>query len=390
MPQFSLAGASGFDLPPPIRHGPAMARRVFYPVMSSNSFDEPPRDSDSANGGSSGRGDESSSWISEPNSSSVEDLASQQADEIYEAEFVDHLPRSRLLLRRRRLLPLGLFLLTCLSTFFVGACRWAPSAYLFPQDDPEWMNLRIVLIAHWDDGLIYMACVLAILLTHEMGHFVATLWHRIPASYPYCLPLPITPFGTLGAVIGMDGLRANRRQMFDIGIAGPLAGLLVAIPILLVGVNQLDFLEPRYGIFKLDNPLFVELLLNIQQPRGYVAGSPVWAGQLNPYFMAGWVGFFITGLNMMPVSQLDGGHVIYTLFGRKAHWIARGFMLLAVLWVMSYGNKGFLLMIFLVMLVGTDHPPTSNDSVPLGWFRTSLGYASLAIPVFCFAPQAIF
>lgn len=299
-------------------------------------------------------------------------------------------PRTRVF-KRRRLLPLLLFLATGLSTFFVGACRWTPTAYIGALFfDSEAMRLRRVLYSHWDDGLIYMACVLGILLTHEMGHFIATLWHRIPASYPYCLPLPITPFGTLGAVIGMDGLRANRRQMFDIGIAGPLAGLVVAVPILLVGVARLDFTGPEYGFYKLDNPLFVRLVLDSLQPPGYVAGSPVWSGQLNPYFMAGWVGFFVTGLNMMPVSQLDGGHVTYTLFGKRAHWIARAFMLAALVWVFTGGPKGFLLMIFLILFVGTDHPPTSNDRMPLGWFRTTLGCVSLAIPVVCFAPQAIF
>jgi membrane-associated protease RseP (regulator of RpoE activity) len=234
-----------------------------------------------------------------------------------------------------------------------------------------------------------MACVLAILLTHEMGHFLAAVRHGIPASYPYFLPLPISPVGTLGAVIGMDGLRANRRQMFDIGIAGPLAGLVVAIPILCFGAAQLDLSDPPYGQFKLDLPLFGRLLLDVLQPPGYTRGQVIWHGQLNPYFMAGWVGLLITGLNMMPVSQLDGGHIIYTLFGRKAHWIARGFMLVAVGWVFYSGTVGFLVMLLLIMLVGTDHPPTSNDRMPLGWARTLLGLLSLSIPILCFAPRVL-
>ncbi len=356
-------------------------------MSSSSTPDGTPQDAQFPDGDSGNSGGSRDSWVSEPQSSSVEATAAPQdgaAGEVFDAELAPP-GRRPFQLPRRRLLPFVLFLLTCLSTFFVGACRWAPTFYLGDS-----ISLRGTLISHWDDGLIYMSCVLAILLTHEMGHFVATLCHRIPASYPYCLPLPITPLGTLGAVIGMDGLRADRKQMFDIGIAGPLAGLVVAVPILWIGVGQLDFVQPRYGVFKLDNPLFVKLLLNVQQPIGYEPGSPIWAGQLNPYFMAGWVGLLVTGLNMMPVSQLDGGHIIYTLFGKNAHWIARGFMLLAVVWVMTVGNRAFLLMIFLVMLVGTDHPPTSNDEMPLGIFRTMLGYASLVIPVFCFAPQAIF
>jgi membrane-associated protease RseP (regulator of RpoE activity) len=116
--------------------------------------------------------------------------------------------------------------------------------------------------------------------------------------------------------------------------------------------------------------------------------------QLNPYFMAGWVGLLVTGLNMMPVSQLDGGHVIYALFGRGAHWLARMFMLgvfiyMGVMLFLYKAPPTWLLMAILVLLMGTDHPPTRDDSVPLGRFRIALGVLSLLIPVFCFAPNLV-
>jgi Zn-dependent protease len=291
---------------------------------------------------------------------------------------------------RRVVLPIGLFLLTCLSTFFTGACQWWPPQYLFLERplgnfDSPW---RRAIYAHWDDGLTYMACVLAILLTHEMGHFIATLCYRVPASLPFFIPLPISPIGTMGAVIAMDGRRANRRATFDIGLAGPLAGLVVAFPILIIGVMQLDFTARPAGFFQVDLPLATRMILDWLQPIGYTQGAALWQSQLNPYFMAGWIGLFITGLNMMPVSQLDGGHVIYTLFGRWSHWIARAFVLLAILSILlGWVNNGLWLMVVVVMLFGTDHPPTHDDRVPLGWFRTILGCLSLAIPVLCFAPQ---
>jgi Zn-dependent protease len=319
-------------------------------------------------------------WLGEP--AAAPDSPGAPAPLFFEAQLVSPPPR----LRRRRLLPLALFLLTCLSTFFAGACRWIPTDYFLSAD---FMPLRRVLISHWDEGLIYMASVLAILLTHEMGHFLATVRHGIPASYPYFLPLPISPVGTLGAVIGMDGLRANRRQMFDIGIAGPLAGLVVTLPILWLGVQQLDFAESSYGRFQLDVPLAMRWMLDAIRPPGYVSGQVIWHGQLNPFFMAGWVGLFITALNMMPVSQLDGGHVTYTLLRHKAHWIARAFILVAVGWVFYSGTFGFGVMIVLIMLVGTDHPPTSDDAMPLGVGRTILGWLSLAIPIVCFAPRVL-
>jgi Zn-dependent protease len=281
--------------------------------------------------------------------------------------------------RRRVRLPLILFITTCLSTFWVGANHWVP----FQLE----ASFRQVLVAYWSDGLIYMACVLAILLTHEMGHFLATVLYRIPASLPYFIPFPISPIGTMGAVIGMDGLRANRKEMFDIGLAGPIAGLLVAVPIMWVGVAKLDLNQLAYGPFAVDLPLIMRFALDYIQPTGYEPGKLVWYSQLNPYFMAGWVGFLITGLNMLPVSQLDGGHVIYTLFGKRAHWIARAFVVLAIAFVVVSRQWNWLLMIALVMLIGPDHPPTSNDNMRLGSVRWVLGCLAISIPLFCFAPK---
>jgi membrane-associated protease RseP (regulator of RpoE activity) len=252
------------------------------------------------------------------------------------------------------------------------------------------MPVRQAIIGNWQPGLVYMGCVLAILLTHEMGHFVATVHYRIPASYPYFLPLPVNPLGTMGAVIGMDGLRADRRQLFDIGIAGPLAGLLVAIPIMWLGIQSLDFTQAASGPFRMDVPLAVRWWLDASPPPGYTPGQVIAQSQLNPYFMAGWVGLFVTGLNMMPVSQLDGGHVTYTMFGKAAHWIARIFMLVTVVaMVFEWVTRLLWLMLLLIFLMGTDHPKTSDDSIELGWGRKTLGYLSLAIPFLCFAPKFI-
>lgn len=321
--------------------------------------------------------------------------ASAPRDAVYEAKLAPDdsteltaVARPR---QRRRALPLILFLVTCVSTFFVGATLWWPQFYFWMcMRQESLLPLRQTLVGHWQDGLVYMGCVLAILLTHEMGHFLATLRYRIPASYPYFLPLPINPLGTMGAVIGMDGLRANRRQLFDIGIAGPLAGLLVAIPVMWLGIQQLDFTQPATGPFKLDVPFAVRWWLDAAQPNGYTPGQVIAQSQLNACFMAGWVGLFVTGLNMMPVSQLDGGHVTYTMFGKSAHWIARVFMLFTVFgMVFGLVSRLLWLMVLLTLLIGTDHPKTSDDDVELGWTRTMLGFCSLSIPFLCFAPKFI-
>jgi membrane-associated protease RseP (regulator of RpoE activity) len=113
-----------------------------------------------------------------------------------------------------------------------------------------------------------------------------------------------------------------------------------------------------------------------------------WVGlsQLNPLLMAGWVGMLITGLNMLPISQLDGGHVIYGLFGRKAHLVARTFLVSAIAAIIIFQQYNWSIMLILVILLGVDHPPTRDDNVPLGPVRRVVGALSLLIPVFCFTP----
>lgn len=295
--------------------------------------------------------------------------------------------------RRRRIgLPVGLFLATCLSTLWVGSADWRPLEHM-----ETWQEMAAVFAANWQQGLTYMLAVLAILLTHEMGHFLMTLVHRIPASYPLCIPVPFNPIGTMGAVIGMEGLKANRREIFDIGLAGPLAGLVVAAPILWIGVSQLDLSQrPQPGEVQLNSPMIVSWMIDAQQAARPVQDSMGvesvnhgdWIGisQVNPFFMAGWVGMLITGLNMLPISQLDGGHTIYGIFGRGAHTLARAFIVVAITYVVINLEQAAVWtpMLVLVILMGVDHPPTSDDSVELDRFRWTLGVASLAIPVLCF------
>jgi len=302
--------------------------------------------------------------------------------------------------QRRFWLPVFLFVLTCFSTFFVGSMRWAPfeyigmslqgaSSYEPPSFDVDMTPIRRQIYSHWRDGLVYMLCVIGILLAHEMGHFVMTLVYRVRSSYPFFIPLPISPIGTMGAVIAMDGRKANRKEIFDIGLAGPLAGLVVAIPILIYGTSVIDFQRPASGVLTVGNPLVIQWMLSYWQNAGYDPSAGVAMSQANPFYMAGWVGLLVTGLNMMPVSQLDGGHVTYALLGRKAHWLARGFMFGVIAYMALTWNTTWLLMAVLVLLMGTDHPPTSDDTVPLGRARTILGWLSLLIPILCFAPRAI-
>ncbi|MCH2113489.1 MAG: site-2 protease family protein [Pirellulales bacterium] len=290
--------------------------------------------------------------------------------------------------QRRRLLPLLLFVGTCASTFWVGCTHWRPLEHPFLS---SYAAMWEVISANWLTGVQYMVAVLAILLTHEMGHFLQTVKHRIAASYPLCIPIPFNAIGTMGAVIGMDGMRADRRQIFDIGIAGPLAGLVVAVPVFWWGISDLDLSHrPRADEIQLYLPWIGQWML--------AAAHPEWTGrdwiglsQLNPCFMAGWVGMLITGLNMLPISQLDGGHTIYALFLDRAHTLARWFVSLSIFYILVHINDAVMWtpMLVLVILMGIHHPPTANDNVPLGPVRWAIGLASLVIPLLCFPLQGV-
>ncbi len=280
---------------------------------------------------------------------------------------------------RRVFLPVTLFLATCASTFFAGALDWNPAFYL------ETYQADRLLAANWSQGLSYMAAVIGILLAHEMGHFLQTVRYGVPASLPYFIPVPILLTGTMGAVIGMEGSRADRKQLFDIGLSGPLAGLLVALPIIWFGIKDATIADPN-AEFVLGDPLLFKLLRDWLRPD---LAADVVLNKNSPLLMAGWVGMLITGLNMLPISQLDGGHVIYGLFGRRSRLVARTFLIAAILFVIVGDHYNWTVMLVLVILLGVDHPPTRDDNVRLGPVRTAIGLASLAIPVLCFTPVLI-
>ncbi len=281
-----------------------------------------------------------------------------------------HSPRPRKLVK-----PALLFLATCISTFWAGATHWEPYLY-FSRPAAE-----AVLRHFWADGLQYMLAVIGILLTHEMGHFIQAVRYHVPASWPFFIPIPISTTGTMGAVISMEGSRANRKQLFDIGLSGPLAGLAVAIPVIWLGLRHAHPATPRD--VPLADPLIFKLMAHYLRPD-LAAGAVL--SKNNPLLMAGWVGMLITGLNMLPISQLDGGHVIYGLFGRRAHWIARAFLIVAIAYIIVAEQYNWSVILVLVTLLGVDHPPTRDDRQELGPVRFAIGMASLSIPVLCFTP----
>ncbi len=282
--------------------------------------------------------------------------------------------------------PIILFLLTVASTIWVGICGWSPlSVVELCLANMSLMPLRQAVLANWMSGLLYSLFLLAILMAHELGHYFVARWYSVPATPPIFLPFPINSIGTMGAVIAMRGHEANRKQIFDIGIAGPLAGLVLAFPVAFLGAWQLDLSLPRGGGLGFEIPLAMRWMITVLHP-GY-EGQAIWLSQLNPAFTAAWVALLVTGLNMMPVSQLDGGHVTYGLFVRHAHWISYSLLIFAIAYMVYQQVLIMVLMVVLLLLMGPTHPPTSDDAVKLGWPRTAIGLASLLIPVLCFPPN---
>jgi len=289
-----------------------------------------------------------------------------------EAEPVSAGPPVAQIVRRRARLPTMLFIATCLTTLWAGASvrHW-------------WVDWTEALL----NALAYAVPVMTILVFHEMGHFLQARRCGVFASYPYFLPVPFGPLGTFGAVIAMDPRRGDRKALFDIGITGPLAGL---VPTLIFIVWGLTLSEPvkiqrGAGGLLLGEPLLLQWLVSR-------VCDPLPAGHqlmLHPMAFAGWVGLLITSLNLMPIGQLDGGHILYGLLRKKAHVVAQTLLMGAafmVIWHFDlYG--GWILMVVLVTIMGAKHPPTANDNVRLGFWRSVLGWLTLAFIPIGFTPR---
>ena len=261
------------------------------------------------------------------------------------------LPRSE---TRKIGLPLILFLATCYTTYYAG-------------------------------GPFFAAALMTTLLAHEFGHFFQSVRHRVPASLPMFIPIPssVSIIGTMGAVIAMQPGKGDRRAIFDIAITGPLAGLVFALLFSVIGLQMSEVVPmAQTSMLRLGEPLLFKGL-------AYLMFGPLSAAQdvaLHPVAFAGWVGIFITALNLIPIGQLDGGHILYALLLKKAHTIAQLLLFGAAAGVIAFGYWGWTLMLLLLLFIGPIHPPTANDDVPLGTTRTVLGWVTLLFVIIGFTP----
>ena len=265
-----------------------------------------------------------------------------------------------------------LFGATLLTTTLAGTFQAGGD----PLSDPSTLVL----------GLPFALTLLLILLSHEMGHYVLARIHGVWASLPYFIPGPPFFVGTFGAFIRMKSAPANRSALFDIGAAGPWAGACFAIPAVIVGLtlSEVRPLDPlSSGIILGDSVLFsalITLVLGVTPDEVRVI--------LHPIALAGWFGLFVTFLNLLPVGQLDGGHVVYSLFGPVHRWIARAFLL--VILVLGFqGWQGWFVWVVLLAVLGIDHPPTTDPVLPLDRKRTIYGWCTVGLFVLTFTPVPI-
>jgi Zn-dependent protease len=290
--------------------------------------------------------------------------------------------------RNRWRLPTILLICTIISMTWAGIVAWSPWGVIeVAWQQGSLFEVRRCILSNWVAGLLFSVSLTAILGAHELGHYFVTRLYRIQSSLPLFIPFPINPIGTCGAVILMDGREADRKQIFDIGIAGPLAGLVFAIPIAAIGMMYEAPLETRITSIQFGQPLAIQWLAHWLSPSLVANGAGITNSAMNPMLMAAWVGLLVTGLNMMPISQLDGGHVIFGVFGRSSAYISWITYVSCVIYTVyntiMFGQPEFILMLLLIPLMGIAHPPSRNDFVRLGLARQILGVTSLAIPLLC-------
>jgi membrane-associated protease RseP (regulator of RpoE activity) len=299
-----------------------------------------------------------------------------------------------------------MFLLTVASVIYIGGLYGLTEA---PPDD--FLQAATLILSR---GWPYALALMAILGAHEFGHYLVGRWHGVHVTLPYFIPMPfgISPFGTLGAFINMKEIPRNRKILLDIGIAGPLAGMAVAVPVLILGLvlSELNRLNPAPGMgFTLEGNNLLYLMSKfvvfgklLPEPATYGDVSPIlyWLQyfftstplplggldvQLHPVAWAGWAGLLVTSMNLIPVGQLDGGHILYVLLGRKnaqrvTPFVLGGLALLGLAW------PGWWLWAGLIFFMGRAYAEPLDQVTPVDSRRKWLGALALLVFLVTFTP----
>ena len=310
---------------------------------------------------------------------------------------------------------IGLLLVTLVTATIAGSLYPFGKLPIFPEADPQtWTEIfdfilslpsRYVslisgtvylLSTNWDllkYALSFSISLLFILVSHEMGHYIACRIYRVQATLPFFLPTPpmIGPAGTFGAFIKILSPMPSRKAVFDIGVAGPIAGFIALLPIAVVGVLTAEPASSQalanYSGIIFSDPLLMHLI-------GYFAGVDISLIYGNAFYYAAWVGLLVTALNLIPSGQLDGGHAIYAVLGERVHyWTGRiAFAVMATLSILGFlhfnSPSGFLIAVLLGIMMRIRHPQPWEDS-PLDAKRKLIAVATLAMFVLSFLPFPI-
>lgn len=268
----------------------------------------------------------------------------------------------------RLLIHILLFIITFLSTLFAGAIQTGVNII----ENPGMIH----------KGFPFALTLMAILLAHELSHYFASKRHRVKATLPYFIPAP-TIIGTFGAFIKMKSPIYTKKALLDIGISGPLAGFIISLIVSIIGLSysRIVSLQEVKGGVTLGDSLLFSILSNII--LDYRPG--IQDVLLHPVAFAGWIGLFVTSINLLPVGQLDGGHIAYALFGEKHEYFSKLFVLLMLLFGLFLW-AGWAVWAVLLLILGLRHPPILYNQIPLDGKRRFMGWLSFVILVFTFIP----
>jgi len=271
--------------------------------------------------------------------------------------------------RKRLLLHLVLFIVTFFTTVLAGALQSGVNILAEP--------------GKFYEGLPFALTLMSILLAHELSHYVASRKHNVQATLPYFIPAP-TLIGTFGAFIKMKSPVTTRKALLDIGISGPLAGFIISLIVSVMGLylsKVIPIQETKEALSLGDSLLFStlsQLILDYQPGAQDVL--------LHPVAFAGWIGFFVTSLNLLPVGQLDGGHIAYALFGERHAYLSK--LLIPILFLLGiFLWEGWAIWAIVLLILGLKHPPIYHSEVPLDGKRRFLGWLGFFIFLITFIPE---
>lgn len=268
------------------------------------------------------------------------------------------------------MINLALFLATVLSTLFFGS--------ILEGGNPTAYRSDLLL------GIPFSFTLLMIIGVHELGHYIACRVHGVDATLPYFIPAP-TIIGTLGAVIKIKSPITSNKALFDIGAAGPIAGFIVTLPALYYGLMSSEVRETANiaGSISFGDPLIMKFA--IQMVLGDIPeGFTVYISSIG---FAGWVGLIVTAFNLMPLGQLDGGHIAYALLGRRQTYL--GYFFFACLFVFLFFWWGWIFWIIIALITKIKHPRGISPPVPLDSKRKMIGILCLILFILCFVPVPI-